>query len=492
MHKLKLWATEPHDSEHFCWITGSPGAGKSTLACTLAKDLVEEKVLCAQYFVNHNDSHTTKSKQLFPSIALQLADFPSAAQAIYQSDLKSKLSLSSSEQAEPLLLNPIKALASHRQHHQSSMAVIIIDALDEFENSKGAEVAAILMKISLPSNVKIIVTSRPENDIMEAMRTAPIKHFNLDEDSGSHKDICHYISLHLKELAPKNWQQWPSKDQVQDLANHAGGLFHYASTSVRWIESQLKPNGRYRIDLTHERANKAIAEVSKLGMHELNELYAKILNGLNYAEDGNGLQYSQQIIECLLFSHQPLSIGHIRALLDISKDQFDLLCFFEQLRSILISEMGSVTEETIPKWHKSFFDYITSQKELKLGQIISYKANLTLTKGCLHILTKTTTSDGQVALTYACQSWPYHLDAAVGENSQLDVEVQSLVDLMRDWKEGHRYKEGLEEDTYVPPEYIYRLIRGGWHLLTRIGDGKKSEMALRCLDGSLRSVKVSE
>ncbi|KIJ53907.1 hypothetical protein M422DRAFT_95999, partial [Sphaerobolus stellatus SS14] len=115
--------------EHCYWITGPPGSGKSTLAATLARWLKDQKLLYAQYFISRNIPETTAPEKLFPTLALQLAQYsPSAAAEIKTAlgtrapgDLEFK-------QAQSFLLRPLKKIADERQ---DQMVLIVIDALDE-------------------------------------------------------------------------------------------------------------------------------------------------------------------------------------------------------------------------------------------------------------------------------------------------------------------------------------------------------------------------
>ncbi|KIJ27150.1 hypothetical protein M422DRAFT_139714, partial [Sphaerobolus stellatus SS14] len=115
--------------QHCYWIAGPPGSGKSTLAATFARWLKEQKLLYAQYFISRNVHETTAPEKLFPTLALQLAQYSPSAAVEIKTALHTRapgdLGL---EQAQSFLLGPLKRIADERQ---DQMALIVIDALDE-------------------------------------------------------------------------------------------------------------------------------------------------------------------------------------------------------------------------------------------------------------------------------------------------------------------------------------------------------------------------
>jgi Cdc6-like AAA superfamily ATPase len=117
----------PSNREHIFWITGIAGSGKSTLSATVVNDLrIDNKPVAAQFFISRNIPDTIDPKKVIPTIAKQLADsFPTAARIIHDT-LKVGFPPTQKEQAEKLLLAPIRELSN-----SCDLVIILIDALDE-------------------------------------------------------------------------------------------------------------------------------------------------------------------------------------------------------------------------------------------------------------------------------------------------------------------------------------------------------------------------
>ncbi|KAJ7875739.1 hypothetical protein B0H14DRAFT_2166905, partial [Mycena olivaceomarginata] len=112
--------------------------------------------------------------------------------------------------------------------------VVVIDALDELENSDGSSFLEDLLREiakhpdNLPS-LKFFVTSRPDPSIVEIGKTLSSGTvFRLDEVpiDAANKDISTYLEASLPGLP---------LDQLHRLTEQTSGLFIYAATVVRMI-----------------------------------------------------------------------------------------------------------------------------------------------------------------------------------------------------------------------------------------------------------------
>ncbi|KAJ7465634.1 hypothetical protein FB451DRAFT_950876, partial [Mycena latifolia] len=109
------------------WITGIAGSGKSTLSASVAETLRRKGTpVAAQFFISRNIPETTDPNKIIPTIAQQLSAFSPAAAYIIHDALKHGFISPRKEQAEKLLLAPIRELSK-----SCDVVIILIDALDE-------------------------------------------------------------------------------------------------------------------------------------------------------------------------------------------------------------------------------------------------------------------------------------------------------------------------------------------------------------------------
>ena len=326
-----------------------------------------------------------------------------------------------------LLLKPIQKASG-----SSQTSVIVIDALDELESPGKDDVPPILFDIAsqLPKDVKLIITSRPENSTVAALEAS----YRLDP-SDSIKEVAGFISSELKAIGEsRGWHEWPSTTQIEDLSAKADGLFHYAATAVGWIKQEVKYNG-------NAAKNRVFGEVPQLGVGELDELYDLILKTWLAGDTGKKrsandpmratrLKYFPDIIGFIIVRQEPLSIRDITSILNIPEEEFDIENFFQQMRSVLIPGTDSSIGDHIPQMHKSFRDYICSRPSIKEFQIYENEAHMFSAKACLSVVVKAQDSDP--AYRYACTQWWRHLELTYKEEPRRDSDITNLLVTLQD------------------------------------------------------------
>src|SRR5258707_9147279 len=328
-----------------------------------------------------------------------------------------------------LLLRPIQKVSG-----SSQTSVIVIDALDELESPGKDDVPPILFDIAsqLPKNVKLIITSRPENSTVAALKASYM--VTLDPND-SREEVAGFISSKLKAIGESlGWQEWPSTTQIQDLSAKAAGLFHYAATAVEWIEQYVKVYGQPAKEHVFDK-------VRQLGVRKLETLYNLILDTWLTGSTGEKpsapdpmdtirLEYFRRIIGCIVVRQQPLSIRDIASILNIPEKEFDIKNFFQQMRSVLIPGTDSITEDDVPQMHKSFRDYICSGHSPKEFQIYEREAHMVSAKACLSVVVKT--QDSGPAYGYACTQWWRHLELTYREEPRRDSDITNMLETLQD------------------------------------------------------------
>ncbi|KAJ7803909.1 hypothetical protein B0H14DRAFT_1632034 [Mycena olivaceomarginata] len=422
------------NKEHIFWITGIAGSGKSTLSATVVENLREKNTpVAAQFFISRNIPETIDPAKIIPTIALQLAEFSPAAAGIIHGVLERGFPPTRKKQVEELLLAPIRELSKSR-----TAVIILIDALDELQDA-AESVMEILSPIAprdcnLPDNVRFLITSRPEHwaDISRSktLKLAVFKQRALEIGSSVY-EVQNFIVARMKEITPSDWDDWPTRKQLEQLSGKANGLFHYAATAVQWIKQQIDQYGE-------SCRSTVFKEFAQMGIEPLEELYKLILISLvninkpvkHAAEDARRckqLLYFQQVVGTILVLQKPFTIHQITVLLaDIPKNDFDVCHFLQQMRSVLIPGTTTSFEEATPQMHKSFRDYIMDGAAPAEFCILAGHAHFVTARSCLEVIVK---AGGQsdVVVKYSVQHWYKHLRKAVeGGMAQEDERMWNL------------------------------------------------------------------
>jgi hypothetical protein len=118
-----------------------------------------------------------------------------------------------------------------------------------------------------------------------------------------------------------------------------------------------------------------------------------------------------------------LAIRKIIALLsDIPEDKFDVANFLQQMRSVLIPGTTTSFYDATPQMHKSFRDYIMSDRAPPGFRILTGNAHFKIARRCLDIIVKAGSQRDIGCELYAVTHWYKHLQKAVDEGARCDDE----------------------------------------------------------------------
>ncbi|KAL5504568.1 hypothetical protein ACEPAH_7229 [Sanghuangporus vaninii] len=336
-------------NENIVWLTGAAGAGKSTIAVTIS-DACDKRGCPAAYlfFERGKDEYIStiralayKIAALHPSIRLHVADAVNKNSNISGSPLRT--------QFEKLLLEPIQATFIRIKRP----VVIILDALDECGTSKQREDLLRLLTIDfkrLPSNVRVLVTSRPENDMMRRLSSkSHIYHIEIDHTSQQNRqDVGLYIRekmiFAVEQGPPKGWD-WDGICEI--LSDAADGLFIWASTAVKMVGESNNPRRELRT---------LLEDIGSVG-GGIDSLYAIVLeqSGISW-HNREAKEEFAKILSVILFAKEALSGEDIEGFLGLEEDTADTV--LGRLRSVLSYETG----KPVRLHHASFADYLTSDR----------------------------------------------------------------------------------------------------------------------------------
>jgi NACHT domain. len=368
LDEIRKWSCDvSDDSQRLLWLTGIPGAGKSAITASFARELNDAGCLWAQFFINRNDARTLKPATIFPSIALQLANHCHSIAEQLHDVLHAKRSLVddiSDEQAQKLF---VEAMAVASSLSPSQPVVVVIDALDESDTTRLCSTAKIFGRLAahLPHNAKLFISSRPENDILNAFQSECVKRVDLSTSAPSSiRDVTLFLSNGMRRIVEDcdlDDVAWPGDETLQLLSEQASGLFIWAATAVTFIRDQIYDQGKECLD-------DVMHQLSAEGMEDINKLYHGILETTYIRQRKNlwAMETFRRVTGAVLTLQKPLPLSALEKLLDLKKPGatrgVDLVHFFRRLRTILVvGSEATIDENTVPRVHKSFFEFITSE-----------------------------------------------------------------------------------------------------------------------------------
>lgn len=360
------------ESRNFLWLTGDPGCGKSAITASIARDCKDKHVLWAQFFINRKDDKTTKPNSYFPSIARQFADRSPEVQHAIHDALVDKPSLMDGigfDQATKLFVDAIGVACVL---DPNLPVVVVIDALDETDRGRLKKTAIIfsqLFKVLREHpNAKVFISSRTEDDIRgpfaSTISDRHVKHIHLDTSAQSSiDDVRAFLKRNLVRIVNDNhlnWEIWPGDTRFDILVSQASGLFIWAVTAVRFLEQQIDA-------LRTECLDDVLNLLNSQGMADINTLYNIILH-LVYPDTSPDWEFEKfrRIVGAVVVLREPLSLADLADLLDLRRSPtsapVDLVNFVRRLRTVLAAGTDEITPQTVPRLHKSFFEFIISKR----------------------------------------------------------------------------------------------------------------------------------
>lgn len=420
---IKGWVNDIRlGSPNFLWLTGDPGCGKSAITASITRECKNQHVLWAQFFINRNNAETTDPNSYFPSIARQLANRSEDVAQVIHDILKNELSLMdgiSAEQAAKLFVDSIR-MASLLEPDRP--VVVVIDGLDETDRRRLKDTATIFSTLfpalSAHANVKVFISSRTEDEIRnpfaKPLHSKHVKRIHLDTSNPtSLRDVSAFVQRSLMKIVEErdlNWDVWPGELRANALGLRASGLFIWAVTAIKFVQEQIDSHG---VECLHDVLDMLTAD----NLDDINTLYGLILR-ITLKDNAAEWEFERfrRIIGAIIFLQEPLSLDDLAELLDLRKEwshPVDIPHFVRRLRTVLVTGTDAVDGKTIPRLHKSFFEFITSTHVDARFRVEPEYANLELAAQCLHQFSVASVAINNsplpAAFRYASRFWFTHL-----------------------------------------------------------------------------------
>ncbi|KAG8690108.1 hypothetical protein FRC08_010659, partial [Ceratobasidium sp. 394] len=287
-------------------LTGVAGAGKSTIAHTIAQLCSQNGHLVSSFFFNREIEGRNGPNALVTTIAADLSRVdPRLAERIAAAIEKDQsLPFAPiSRQFEELVLKPT------RECPVRGPLVFVIDALDEGWDRY-------MFKIlrddapRLPCSFRIFVTSRMRPELDSLCRKPHVCSMTLDlEAQANMDDIALFIPHRLQQLAEDRdfESDWPGEQLRRKFEARANGLFLWVDTVCNFLVDRDDPTTELEKLLSATGSSTSSAEV------QMDRLYATILESCNW-EDESFVAGYHQVMGTVLAGKIPLTVHAQRAL----------------------------------------------------------------------------------------------------------------------------------------------------------------------------------
>jgi hypothetical protein len=355
--EITQWINSPNGDAvpRIFFLSGVAGSGKSAIAHTIAQLFDQQGRLGSSYCFDCADQVNRRPSNLLSTIALDIADldlqWKTSLGRIVKGKRSLRTTLSTTEQFHNFFVEPAKALTI------VGPILVVIDALDE--SAEGSSRKALLDILAngisdLPSNFRILITARPEPDIVNAFngnRDIFCKHMSAIDETSNEADITMFIDTQLSGINSLELQ-WPNKHWRCMLVQNSDGLFQWASTACRAIKDRtggLRPTERLSRFVSSARG--------------LDALYSEVLGQTFNANDSTVMSRFKSVMGRILATKEPLSISAHSELRD-DDDPPDLV---ELVVQFLGSLLSGVNQEGVPvrALHASFVDFLTDESRSK-------------------------------------------------------------------------------------------------------------------------------
>jgi hypothetical protein len=432
-----------NDSSRVLWLCGTAGAGKSSILRSCAKR-VSELERTGSYYGFDKNKPTADLTNLFSTIARDLADLDDSRKQRLVDAVKKDTGIRRTDNCKLQFQHFIKK--SFENDQALGPTIVFIDAFDESGDVMArANALAILTKRAseLPPGLRVIVTSRYEHDIQDALQfpLPPGVDVRLADDiptDQTSRDIARYIRNELRNIG--EFRQVEYQTRLSALIRRAGTSFQWAATACRFISMNSKAgvDPRDRI-VTVLRSDESLFA-----------LYRTVMTEHCDPSDEVAVKRVKSILGRIICTQEPLSLHALAHL--VPPDSILTLEDMQTQRQIvkhlasLLSGTHSDHEPIVPL-HSSYRDFLCNPEHNKDFYIDQSEANQRMALACFRVMEQNLTFNiCQIPtsflrnvdipelpglrekhiphhLSYACQFWAVHVSTTTSsEFAQKELE----------------------------------------------------------------------
>ncbi|PPR04700.1 hypothetical protein CVT26_015025 [Gymnopilus dilepis] len=444
------WAKDTSsDSPTVYWLFGHAGSGKSTIAYTIARrfefagDPTDTIILGGNFMCSRLFERTRLSKYIIRTIVYHLAlKCKPFADALIRSGRLETITHNLRTQLDGLLFGPWLESkdARHADPSMPQRYLVVIDALDEIDGNGGSDFLRDLVNTinksskECLSGLKFFITSRSDPGLVvhvESLERKQLYRLQDVEEGEARADVRTYLNASLSFLK--------GREEMDQLAGRAGGLFIYAATVVKLLKS-LPPLDQKKTLRKLFSSNDANPSRSSFQSPEtlLNKLYSEILISALGGLEEEQLRDRLWMLFTLICAREPLSVTTVtRLLFEEDPEETDPEFSYTKIVSNLLDRLHSVLyfeHELVFTYHKSFSDFIFDRERSGQFWCNGTEHHRLLAACCFNVMGRLkfnmaniptsfildednpTLANGieqniSSGLSYGCRNWDYHISA---------------------------------------------------------------------------------
>ncbi|GJJ10673.1 hypothetical protein Clacol_004900 [Clathrus columnatus] len=347
------------DCPRLFWLAGSAGMGKSAIAHSIASRFKSIKRLGSFFCFDKNS--VERRDRIFSTIARDLADLDPQIKHELAKIIKDETSLRHTTdlqlQWEKFISEPLHAISEV----STGPILVVIDGLDESGDPiTRRELLKILEKEipSLPFNIRFLITSRPEKDILLSFKNSQLhirsKMMNNILETETNRDILTYFKTTLKV----GIEEVSFGDaELKRLVDLSQGLFQWAYLASEFLIGLRKGGGSTATDRYRNLINtQRIQSIND----PLDAMYNQILSSIFDSSNPLVMSRFHSVIGSILAASEPLSRTDLIALrgenVSLSGRKTDIKVVLEYMGSLL----SGINDPFSPirPLHLSFREYL--------------------------------------------------------------------------------------------------------------------------------------
>ncbi|KIO27438.1 hypothetical protein M407DRAFT_23367 [Tulasnella calospora MUT 4182] len=238
LKEIDEWIRDESSPNPVLWISGMAGRGKSTIASTVVHNW-KCRASCAIFHFRRGQSALNSrmicalARQLGGSLVSEVKN--AVLESVRENEGIAEPGRRLDEQFETLFVAAFAKLKNHRHP-----ILIVVDALDECNNVKGAvDFIRLIHKHSpsFPANTKFLLTCRPEDLIRCHLESKKWRKQDLDSAAEINSDLARFIQDACTQIRDDRdlSEDWPAPGDIEQLVQMSQGLFQWARTVVTYI-----------------------------------------------------------------------------------------------------------------------------------------------------------------------------------------------------------------------------------------------------------------
>ena len=242
-----------------------------------------------------------------------------------------------------LLLEFIRSIP---RHVNPDTLVVVIDALDECGNTQSrADILKVLIDAAARAPwLKIIITSRPEVDMIRSLGTAAKYDLGTDQEGTADLRTFARHQFNLVASACHLPNPWPEESLFKSVILRANGLFIFIKTLVFALKKCEDPE---------ESLKEILQDSATAGLEPLYKLYSSILKA-----HSNFARFWRMIVVVSTAQYRPLREGPIAELAGVKQNLVKK--WADELSSLLYRDHGA--NGAIRVRHLSISEFFASNR----------------------------------------------------------------------------------------------------------------------------------